>query len=57
MKKGHSKPVSLLIIYTGGTIGMVQNSSNGSLRPFSFENILDELPGLSTAGFSLPEIR
>ncbi len=53
MKKGRSKPVSLLVIYTGGTIGMVVNSSNGSLRPFSFENILDELPELRSAGYQI----
>lgn len=53
MKKGRNKLVSLLIIYTGGTIGMVENSSNGSLRPFSFENILDELPELRNAGYQI----
>lgn len=51
--KGHDKAVSLLIIYTGGSIGMVENNSNGSLRPFSFENILDELPELRHAGYQI----
>ncbi len=32
---------------------MVENSSNGSLRPFSFENILDEIPELINAGYQL----
>ncbi|MBA7526955.1 L-asparaginase 1 [subsurface metagenome] len=48
-----SKPISLLIIYTGGTIGMVQNSLNGSLRPFSFDNILNEIPELKKARYHL----
>ncbi len=51
--KPESKSASILIIYTGGSIGMVQNSSNGSLRPFSFENILDEIPELINAGYQL----
>ena len=32
---------------------MVENSTNGSLRPFSFENILDELPELKNAGYQI----
>ncbi|MBN1118647.1 MAG: asparaginase [Bacteroidales bacterium] len=37
---------NILIIYTGGTIGMVRNSKNGSLKPFPFNHILDEIPEL-----------
>jgi L-asparaginase/Glu-tRNA(Gln) amidotransferase subunit D len=33
------KSTSLLIIYTGGTIGMVRHPVTGVLRPFPFENI------------------
>jgi L-asparaginase/Glu-tRNA(Gln) amidotransferase subunit D len=33
------KPISLLIIYTGGTIGMVRDPKTGILHPFPFENI------------------
>ncbi len=28
----------VLLIYTGGTIGMVENPETGSLEPFDFEN-------------------
>ncbi|MGD2035485.1 MAG: asparaginase [Bacteroidales bacterium] len=51
--KTKNKPATLLIIYTGGTIGMVEDSVNGSLRPFSFENILDEIPELIHSGYRL----
>lgn len=44
----HAKP-SLLIIYTGGTIGMVKDSRNGSLRPLPFNHIMDEIPEISKA--------
>lgn len=40
---------SLLIIYTGGTIGMVKDSKNGSLRPLPFNHIMDEIPEISKA--------
>ncbi len=51
--KTKNQPPSILIVYTGGTIGMIENSSNGSLRPFSFEKILDEIPELKNAGYQL----
>ncbi len=39
----HSK---VLIIYTGGTIGMINDPNNGSLRPFDFKHILNFIPDL-----------
>ena len=36
---------SILIIYTGGTFGMVKDS-NGFLTPFNFEKILNQIPEL-----------
>lgn len=42
---------SILIIYTGGTIGMVQK--NGALNPVKFDQILDEVPELSRLGYHL----
>ena len=35
----------VLIIYTGGTLGMVYNES-GALQPFDFSHILDHVPSL-----------
>ena len=37
---------SILIIYTGGTIGMKQNHETGALTPFNFEQIIEEVPEL-----------
>jgi L-asparaginase len=42
----HLKHVSLLIIYTGGTIGMIRDNETGVLRPFQLENIFDIIPEL-----------
>ncbi len=36
----------ILLIYTGGTIGMRRDYTSGTLRPFDFQNVLDEIPEL-----------
>ena len=40
----HSK---VLLIYTGGTIGMNQNPLTGALEPFDFEQLLSRVPELA----------
>jgi L-asparaginase len=47
------RPISLLIIYTGGTIGMIRDSETGVLQPFQLENIVDVIPELKKAGYHL----
>ncbi len=41
-----SKKASILIIYTGGTIGMKTDELTGALVPFDFSSIYDEFPSL-----------
>ena len=41
-----SRQRAILIIYTGGTIGMVQDAF-GSLVPFNFMKVMDYIPELS----------
>ncbi len=36
----------ILLIYTGGTIGMVKDFETGALRAFDFETLLDKIPEL-----------
>ena len=38
---------SILIIYTGGTIGMKADPADQTLKPFDFSQILEEVPELS----------
>jgi L-asparaginase len=38
--------MKVLIIYTGGTIGMKQNLRTGALEPFDFAQIEEEVPEL-----------
>lgn len=47
---------SILIIYTGGTIGMVKDPITGSLKPFDFDHILKQVPELNDFGFELTSI-
>ncbi len=47
---------SILIIYTGGTIGMVQRPGDGSLSPVNFEQLSDEIPQLLKFGYEISSI-
>jgi L-asparaginase len=42
----NNKISSVLIIYTGGTIGMIQDHTNKTLKPFDFDEITSEVPEL-----------
>ena len=44
---------SILIIYTGGTIGMKEDPTDGTLKPFDFSQILAEVPELNKFGVKL----
>lgn len=44
---------SILIIYTGGTIGMIADKSSGALIPFNFDNINNQIPELKRFNFNL----
>ena len=47
---------SILIIYTGGTIGMIEDPSNGSLKPFDFNKIMRQIPEIKGLGFHIDAI-
>lgn len=40
-----NKP-NILLIYTGGTIGMIKDPETGVLRSFDFDNLLEKIPEL-----------
>ncbi len=48
---------SVLLIYTGGTIGMVENNRTGSLEPFNFHHLLDKVPELRKFGFAISTVQ
>ena len=54
--EGHAKPSSdILIIYTGGTFGMVHDDS-GALVAFDFQKIPEKIPSLKSLNISITVI-
>lgn len=43
----------ILVLYTGGTIGMTQDPVTGALVPFDFSNIYNHLPMLKNFGYTI----
>jgi L-asparaginase len=50
-----SKP-SILLIYTGGTIGMMQDVRTGELKPFNFKALTKQIPELEKFDIELSSI-
>ena len=56
-----SQQTKILLIYTGGTIGMIKDFETGALKAFDFKDLLEKIPELrlldceiSTTGFNKP---
>tara|TARA_B110000444_G_scaffold212840_1_gene209388 strand:- start:14574 stop:15590 length:1017 start_codon:yes stop_codon:yes gene_type:complete len=45
--------MKILLIYTGGTIGMVQNKQSDAYVPFDFENLQNQIPEINQLDCSL----
>ncbi|MGE0019046.1 MAG: asparaginase [Draconibacterium sp.] len=56
MTSGKNEKTSILIIYTGGTIGMVQRPETGTLAPVKFEQILKEIPELNKFNYNIQTV-
>lgn len=52
-----SKPSSVLMIYTGGTIGMVEDPKTGSLEPFDFKHLINHVPEVKELGYMISTIQ
>lgn len=50
--KDTSKP-RILIIYTGGTIGMIENAETHSLEPFDFDHLIDNVPKIKMLEYDI----
>jgi L-asparaginase len=53
MKQKKSK---VLLIYTGGTIGMMQDARSGELKPFDFKSLTKQIPELNKFDVELSSI-
>ena len=42
-----TKKTKILLLYTGGTIGMVKDYDTGALKPFNFNDLLQNIPELN----------
>lgn len=47
---------SILLIYTGGTIGMKEDPETGALKPFNFQQIEEEVPEIKKFGCTIDSI-
>ncbi len=44
---------AILVIYTGGTIGMIQDGQTGALKPFNFDNVYEQIPVLKNYPYKI----
>ena len=47
----------LLIIYTGGTIGMIENPETHALQPFDFSHLIDNVPKIRMLDYHIDNIQ
>jgi len=47
---------NVLLIYTGGTIGMIEDSASGTLKPFDFDYLKEYVPELNRLKFNIDSI-
>lgn len=47
----------ILIIYTGGTIGMIENQTTGALEPFNFDHLIDNVPKVKMLDYVIDNIQ
>ncbi|WP_202612255.1 type I asparaginase [Adlercreutzia caecimuris] len=46
----------ILIVYTGGTIGMTEDLATGALVPFSFDHLVRNVPKIGRLGYALDHV-
>ena len=51
-----TKQPHILLIYTGGTIGMIKDADTGALKSFDFTSLLDKIPELRLLDCSIETI-
>jgi L-asparaginase len=56
LRTSSSSDINLLIIYTGGTIGMIQDHISGELKPIDFSQIKQEVPEIRKFNYNLDVI-
>ncbi len=54
---GQQEKAAILLIYTGGTIGMIENPETGTLESFNFQHLKDNMPELKKLGYAVSTIQ
>ncbi len=54
--KTNSRP-RILMIYTGGTIGMIENPDTRALEPFDFDHLIDNVPKIKMLDFEIDNVQ
>jgi len=52
----HRRP-RILIIYTGGTIGMIENPTTKALEPFDFNHLIDNVPKIKMLDYDIDNVQ
>lgn len=47
----------ILIIYTGGTIGMIEDSATHALKPFDFSHLMENVPKVKMLNYDIDNIQ
>ncbi len=47
----------ILVIYTGGTIGMIENPTTHALQPFDFTHLLDNVPKIEKLNYDIDNLQ
>lgn len=53
MEHKDEEKTSVLLIYTGGTIGMIENPETGALESFNFKELLKQVPELKRFNYKI----
>ena len=56
MEKHKSAP-KILIIYTGGTIGMIENPETHALEPFNFDHLIENVPKIKMMDYEISNVQ
>lgn len=51
--KTQTQAPRIMVIYTGGTIGMIEDAKSGALVPFSFDHLIENVPKIGRLGYEL----
>ena len=57
MSDTQSNTPRILIIYTGGTIGMIEDPETHALRPFDFTHLIDNVPKVKMLDYHIDNIQ